>query len=363
MIEHLYLHIPFCLQICPYCSFYKEPARPGAAGPLVEALLREAKSEAERLQPRTIFLGGGTPTALSLAQLDRLLGGLASVLDLRAVEEWTIEMNPATVTAQKAALLRARGVNRVSMGVQSWDAGLLRTLGRVHDADQVERSFAILREAGFANLNLDLMFGVPGQTAELWSSSLRRTVNLGPEHISTYCLTYEEDTEYFRRLQRGEFRPDEDVDAAFHEEADRVLGEAGYEAYEISNHAKPGFACRHNLAYWRGADYVGLGPSAFSTAGGQRWQNVADTAAYIAAIERGDPARSFVEPLPPATRHAERLAFGLRTAEGVERELLDPGQLTVQRLLEEGLLEAAGARLRLSPRGRLLADEIAAELM
>jgi oxygen-independent coproporphyrinogen-3 oxidase len=361
--RHLYLHIPFCLQICPYCSFYKDIAGPGKAEPLVEAIIREAELFGADCAPETIFIGGGTPTALSVSQLDRLLQGLHRHLDLTRAGEFTIEMNPATVTARKAELLHSHGVNRVSMGVQSWDPDLLEVLGRVHDAEQVRRSFAILRAAGYDHLNLDLIYGVPGQTLAQWEDSLHQTIALQPDHISAYCLTYEEDTEYFERLQRGEFRENTDRDAAFFERCVELLSAAGYAQYEISNYAKPGRTCRHNLAYWEGADYLGLGPSAWSTVGERRWQNIPDTAAYVRALQAGVRPLADEEILPAETREAEKIAFGLRMNAG-----LDPLQLAGQRdlvasLREEGLLEDHGPRVRLTDRGRLLADEIAAQLM
>lgn len=361
--RHLYLHIPFCLQICPYCSFYKDIAGPGKADPLVEAVVREAELFGAGCAPETIFIGGGTPTALSVSQLERLFSGLQRHLDLSGVSEFTIEMNPATVTARKAALLRAFGVTRVSMGVQSWDPDLLKVLGRVHDADQVRRSFAILRQAGYDNLNLDLIYGVPGQTLAQWGDSLRRTIELEPDHISAYCLTYEEDTEYFERLQRGEFRESTEQDAVFFERGVEILSAAGYEQYEISNYAKPGRACRHNLAYWEGADYLGLGPSAWSTVGARRWQNVPDTAAYVRAVQAGVRPISTEEILPAETREAEKIAFGLRMNAGIDPARLTANRELVTTLREEGLLEDHGPRVRLTARGRLLADEIAAELM
>ncbi len=361
--KHLYLHIPFCLQICPYCSFYKDIAGPGKADPLVDAVVREAELFGRGCAPRTVFIGGGTPTALSVTQLQRLFDGLREHLDLSGVEEFTIEMNPATVTARKAELLRGYGVNRVSMGVQSWDPDLLKVLGRVHDAAQVRQSFAILRQTGFDNLNLDLIYGVPGQSLAQWEESLHHTVDLAPEHISAYCLTYEEDTEYFERLQRGEFREDVESDAEFFERGVALLRAAGYPPYEISNYARPGRECRHNLAYWEGADYLGLGPSAWSTVGQRRWRNVPDTADYVRAMQAGMRPLRDEEILAAETREAEKIAFGLRTSAGIDPGRLGGRQALVAGLREEGLLEDHGPRVRLTPRGRLLADEIAAELM
>ena len=215
MVPHLYVHIPFCPKVCPYCSFYKEASDRNKTQAFLDAVLAEAEYESEGLRPRTIFFGGGTPTALSTSQLKFLITGLQSRVDFSAVEEFTIEMNPATVSHEKAELLLTLGVNRVSMGVQSWDEELLKTLGRVHSGAQASRSYAILREVGVQNVNLDLIFGIPGQTTSQWTESLRRTIELSPDHISAYCLTYEEDTEFFERFQRGEMGPEEDRDADF----------------------------------------------------------------------------------------------------------------------------------------------------
>ncbi len=361
MIAHLYAHVPFCPKVCPYCSFYKEASDRNKTQAYLDAMLREADAWTVRLQPRTIFFGGGTPTALSTGQLEYLIGGLRERLDFSALEEFTVEMNPATVSLEKARALLALGVNRVSMGVQSWDPGLLETLGRVHTAGQARRSYEILREAGFENVNLDLIFGVPGQTREQWRDSLAQTVGLGPNHISAYCLTYEEDTEYFLRLTRGEYRPDEMLDADLFELTMDTLGEAGFAQYEISNYARPGRECRHNLAYWLGADYVGLGPSAFSTVGAERWKNVSDTAAFIQRIAQNGTASDFRETLDEETRRAEQVAFSLRTSEGVRADWLPEDKAGEFSAL--GLLARQGDRWKLTRQGRMLADAVAGELM
>ena len=291
-IAHLYVHIPFCPKVCPYCSFYKETSDRNKTARFLDALLLELDAHQRTLpmplRPRTIFFGGGTPSALSTPQLEYLLTGLRARLDLSALTEWTLEMNPATVSLEKASLLRSLGVNRVSMGVQSWEPQLLAVLGRVHSAEQARRSYEILREAGFANVNLDLIFGIPTQTPAMWTRSLAATIALGPEHVSAYNLTYEEDTEFFRRFVAGELRQDDDADAALFEHTADTLAAAGYEPYEISNFARPGRECAHNLAYWQGADYLGLGPSAFSTVGERRWANVRDTA----QVQRSYPRRA-----------------------------------------------------------------------
>lgn len=357
MISHLYVHIPFCPKVCPYCSFYKEASDRNKTRAFLEAVLAEVEPYSGRLRPRTIFFGGGTPTALSTSQLEFLIGGLRERVDLSALEEFTIEMNPATVSPEKAGALRHLGVNRVSMGVQSWNPGLLETLGRVHSAEQAQRSYEILREAGFENVNLDLIFGVPGQTRDIWRESLEKTISLRPNHISAYCLTYEEDTEYFLRLSRGEYHPDEALDADLFEMTADTLAAAGYEPYEISNFAQPGRECRHNLAYWLGTDYLGLGPSAFSTLGDRRWKNVSDTISYVAAINEGRAAADFHEMLDEPTRLAERTAFALRTNRGVPGNAL-PADKAAE-FAELGLLTRRAGRWLLTRKGRLMADSVA----
>lgn len=354
MIEHLYAHIPFCPKVCPYCSFYKEASDRNKTRAFLEAMLAEAEKHAPSLQPRTIFFGGGTPSALSTSQLEFLLGGLRERIDFSAVAEWTLEMNPATVSLEKARALLALGVNRISMGVQSWDEDILKTLGRVHNAAQARRSYEILREAGVPNVNLDLIFGIPGQTAEQWRDTLEQTIALGPDHISAYCLTYEEDTEFFLRLQRGEMRPDEEHDAALFELTMDVLADAGYAQYEISNYARPGRECRHNLAYWHAADYVGLGPSAFSTVGESRWKNVSDTAEYVRRVNSGGDTADFRETVDAHTRRGEQLAFALRTSQGI-----DESSDEVRRLHEAGYLEPRDGRWVLTRAGKMVADAIA----
>lgn len=291
--------------------------------------------------------------------LSELVAGLHDAFDLSAVTEWTVEMNPATVSIEKARMLLGHGVNRASMGVQSWDAEVLKTLGRVHNAAQARKSYETLREAGFGRVNLDLMFGVPGQSTAQWHESLQETIALAPEHVSAYCLTYEEDTLYFERFQEGLYRTDENRDADLFETTVRELDAAGYEAYEISNFSKPGEECRHNLAYWEGRDYLGLGPSAFSTVGDERWQNIADTSIYIERIRQTSRAANEPETLDAEIRKSERVAFGLRTNRGVAREELINRESELDRLQANGLIALLDNRWRLTPQGRLLADSVA----
>lgn len=364
-VEHLYIHIPFCPKLCPYCCFYVEEGSRNKNTAFVEAILAELDAHMERrpVVPRTIYLGGGTPTALLMDQLELLFTGLRNRLSLDHLEEWTMEANPATVRAEKARLIRDAGVTRISLGVQSWDDATLKTLGRVHSSKQAHATFDVLRSVGFPALNVDLMFSVPGQSLAQWESDLDTTIRLNPDHVSAYCLTYEEDTEYFRKLTSGKFVQNEAHDASLFEGTMDRLGSAGYRQYEISNHARPGFESRHNLACWDGKEYLGLGPSAFSTLDGNRIQNICDTAGYVARIQAGTSPQATCETLDPATLLKERIAFGLRKDDGIPESLLENWQTEAAHLQEIGLLERQDGRFVLTRRGRMLADAVGETFM
>jgi oxygen-independent coproporphyrinogen-3 oxidase len=400
--RHIYVHIPFCARICPYCAFYKERADPAQAARFCEAILSELRAvsvdalladapvvdaslcgaredgvrpngssgappprasrrKASRVMPspQTIFFGGGTPTALTTGQLDFLLTGLQTQLDLSQLQEWTSEANPGSVSERKARLLRERGVNRISLGVQSFDDGLLQLLGREHSAAQAEASFALLRRSGFENLNIDLMFGLPGQTLGQWETTLQRAIALGPDHVSAYCLTYEEDTEFFLRHARGEFRTDPEADADFFVAAGELLGAAGFEQYEVSNYARPGFESVHNRAYWSGQDYLGLGPSAVSTIGLRRWQNISDYRLYADRILGGESASTGNEVLTPAMKRAEAIALSLRTNRGIPAKWVEDRPNEVEEFVRLGLMQSKAESYVLTQAGRFLADSVA----
>jgi oxygen-independent coproporphyrinogen-3 oxidase len=361
MIRHIYVHIPFCARICPYCAFYKDLLDRSQTRRFCEAILRDLDLQLASfaLSPETIYFGGGTPTALTTSQLEFLLRGFHQRLDLSSLTEWTTEANPGSVSARKATLLRKLGVTRVSLGIQSWDDELLKLLGREHNSQQAEQSFHIFRAAGFSNINVDLMFGLPGQTAEQWKCTLEKTIALQPDHISAYCLTYEEDTEFFLRHARGELRQNTDADAAFFEMAMSILEDAGYEHYEISNYARPRFASIHNRAYWLGEDYLGIGPSAFSTVGMNRWQNVCDYRVYADRVLSGQSPRGFSENLTSEMKRTERIALSLRMSEGVAAsELKDFAQETKD-FISLGLLRQSNGNVLLTRKGRELADSVA----
>jgi oxygen-independent coproporphyrinogen-3 oxidase len=360
-IHHLYVHIPFCARICPYCAFYKTRASHSETERFCQALLREvsAKISQFKIAPKTIFFGGGTPTALTTMQLEVLLRGFGEHLDLSAVVEWTMEANPGSVSAGKAEVLRQLGINRISLGVQSWDDELLKLLGREHDSKQGEESFRILRDAGFSNINVDLMFGLPGQTIEQWRATLEKTIALQPNHVSAYCLTYEEDTEFFLRHSRGELRQDSEADAEFFEMTMSILPQAGYDQYEISNYARPGFSSSHNRAYWSGQDYLGIGPSAFSTVGMQRWQNIADYREYADRLLAGRSTVDKIEELTPQMKRAEKIALSLRTREGISVATLEPFQEETREFVKLGLLQQSNGNFILTRAGKSLADSVA----
>jgi oxygen-independent coproporphyrinogen-3 oxidase len=364
-IRHIYVHIPFCARICPYCAFYKDLLDRSQTQRFCQAVLRELEwhAKSQNLSPLTIYFGGGTPTALSISQLEMLLRGFHEQLDLSYLVEWTFEANPGSVSSRKAELLGRFGVNRISLGVQSWDDRLLKLLGREHNARQAAESLQILRAAGFANINIDLMFALPGQTCPQWQATLGKTISLQPEHISTYCLTYEGDTEFFRRHSRGEFQSDSDVEGQLFEKTMSILQAAGYEHYEISNYARTGFASVHNQAYWASKDYLGIGPSAFSTIGMQRWQNVCNYREYS---DRVFDCRSVIassEHLTSAAKRAEKIALSLRTRDGVPAKFLDSFRDEVREFVRLGLLQKSNGSFILTRAGKLLADSVAEEFV
>ena len=359
----LYLHIPFCHRVCPYCSFYKHTPGDTPVGEFVNALLDEARLRLAALEekPRTLYLGGGTPSMLSPTHLKRLFGGLGTLLDLSSLDEVTMEANPATFDLAKARLFRELGVTRTSLGIQSFTPHVLEKLGREHTAGEAAESVQILLEADMPSINIDLMFAIPGQSEADWRSTLETAIALPPDHISAYNLTYEEDTAFFESLRRGEVSESEDINARFFLLADELLRGAGFEHYETSNYARRGKRSSHNRGYWRGEDYLGLGPSAVSTIRGVRVKNVADTAAYVRMIASLGNAVVETEALDEEQRRMERIALMLRTDEGVPLSLVDPQGL--ERLTEHGLAEIRADRLVLTRAGSPLVDPIAAELV
>jgi oxygen-independent coproporphyrinogen III oxidase len=363
-VEHLYVHVPFCAAKCNYCAFYSEAGSASKMEDYVEAVVRELDRFASELVSKTIFFGGGTPSLLPAPLMRRILSGVQALGHSGTVSEWTIECNPSTVSSEKAKLFREFGVNRISMGVQALDDQLLETIGRVHSVKAAVESYEKLRVAGFDNINLDLMFGLPGQTMEHWRKTLQRAIELQPEHLSTYCLILEEDTHFWSLLKQGLIKPNEELELAMYETGMQMLAGAGYRQYEISNFAKPNRECAHNIAYWEGKDYIGLGPSACSTVGSSRWQNAPDTDRYVVAMRKGERALAYEEPLTSELRASERAAFGMRMNAGVPAELVKGRwDKEIAELLSAELVHWQNDRLQPTPRGILFADEVAAQFV
>ena len=360
----LYIHVPFCARRCSYCAFFSEPSSDEWMDRYVAALIRELELVADDLRPRTIYFGGGTPSLLDLRQWERILGAMDR-LRLGGAEEWTVECNPATVSLDKARLLRSGGVNRMSMGVQSLNPVLLERLGRVHTREMAFKSFDLLRRAGFDNLNLDLMFAIPGQTHDVWRETLREALAMCSEHLSSYEVTYEEDTALYDQLQASRFSVDEDLACALCEELVDCATTAGFEQYEVANFARtrvikhqlstinlPGCACRHNVNYWRGGSFYGLGPSATSYVRGVRTKTWSNTQLYCEQLEQGQRAFESREELTPLARAGETAAFGLRMVEGWPFEQFR--QVTGYDLRREWARDMG--RLVEQGRGRILPD-------
>jgi oxygen-independent coproporphyrinogen-3 oxidase len=366
-VSSLYAHVPFCAQKCGYCAFYSEASGGELMARYVRALIREMESVAAELRPQTVFFGGGTPTLLNLRQWEEIFNAMER-LGLLGAAEWTVECNPATLSLDKARLLRSAGVNRISMGVQSLHQPLLERLGRIHSRAMVFKSFDILRQAGFENVNLDLMFAIPGQTLEIWRETLREAVALGSEHLSSYEVIYEEDTPLYAQLQAGQFAVDEDLACAMYEELVERASEAGLEQYEIANFARRSLACQHNVNYWRAGSFHGLGPSATSYVRGARTKNWSNTRLYCELIEAGKRAVESREELPPLARAGEAAAFGLRMVAGwpfdefrlrTGHDLRAEWAQDMRRLVEQGWGRQSPHRFQLTRAGLRFADAAA----
>ncbi len=384
-MRSLYIHVPFCFHKCHYCDFYSLVDPRDRQEPFTERLVRELGALAPWASGAplaTIFVGGGTPSLLRVDLWRRLLECLSRAFDLSQMGtggtgEFTVECNPETVTPELMEALVAGGVNRVSMGAQSFDRRHLKTLERWHDPDNVERSLECARRAGIARASVDLIFGIPGQTLEEWESDLRRAINAGTGHVSCYNLTYEPNTAMTARMRRGEFRPaDEDLEVEMYASTLRLLRAHGLERYEVSNYARPGDEARHNLVYWHQEPWLAAGPSASAHVGGHRWKNVPRLDDYLGFDRNGFAPITDHEPPDAGRALAERIMTGIRLAEGLPAESImlaarsvggEAARSEVVRIAaaaaRRGLLIESGGRWRLTDAGFLLADGIAADLM
>ncbi|MCC7300274.1 MAG: radical SAM family heme chaperone HemW [Verrucomicrobia bacterium] len=350
----LYIHIPFCVRKCSYCAFYSLPMPWKNVPEFFQGLGKELNNLPPDFFPETIFIGGGTPSAPDIQTLETF----SPMLKRFKPVEFSVEANPGTVDAAKLALLKWSGVNRLSIGVQSFDFQCLETLGRIHSAEQAEAAFRLARAVGFENISLDLIFGVPGQTMEMLESDIDRALALSPEHIAIYNLMYEEGAPLTKRNLP---RLDEEMERDMYDRIRSRLQAAGFLHYEISNFAKPGFECRHNLLYWSGGEYIGVGPAAHSHWNGVRWANVSDVNDYCSS----GPRREFEEMLESDAKERETLVMGLRQLAGVEvsSRLWKPLEESFRSLEKEGLLVITGRHVRLSEKALFVSDAVFAELV
>ena len=372
----LYVHVPWCRHVCPYCDFNVQARRVLPEADDLAAFTAELDAWAgESLfaggTVASMFIGGGTPSLYSPRTVAALLAHVARRFSLEQGSEITLEANPGTLDAEKLAGFRKAGVNRLSLGVQSFDDGVLRVLGRDHTAADAHAAITASRAAGFENLSFDLIFGVPGQTVEQWAHDLDVTLALAPEHVSTYALTYEPGTPLHRWREEGRVVPvDEDDEATMLDVACLRLAAAGYERYEISSHARAGFASRHNQRYWDGSSYLGIGPGAHSFAAaplpGRRWANERDPQRYRSLVGAQGRAVATSEDLTPARAESDFVMTGLRRLVGVELDdftrrfghRLEEALPQVQSLADDDLVERVGGRLRLTARGLRFADTV-----
>lgn len=368
----VYVHVPFCATTCDFCAFYQTVPKGDAVRRFLDGVAAEARLvgwEGRRVE--TAFWGGGTPGLLKPAELEEL--GRTMLGHAGKPAEWTVELAPATVTPDRLGVLKELGVTRVSLGVQSFDEGLLEALGRQHTPHQVHRAYELIRAAGFASVNLDLMFALPNQTEAQWRADISEAVRLSPDHLSTYCLTFEEDTALWLKLSQGRVKLDTDKEAMFYERTWALLAEAGYVQYEVSNFARPGHACRHNLNTWGMHEWVGLGPSAASQHAGWRGANPADLAQWLAEVAAGRRATTDRTRLTAGLLAADSVIFGLRMNRGVNVPRLRKRFPSARwealfdlmpKFVFSGLLEHnPDGDIWLSPRGRLVADSIGADVL
>jgi oxygen-independent coproporphyrinogen-3 oxidase len=356
----IYVHVPFCLTRCGYCDFNAYAGLDHLASRYVTALLREAELAApawEGVEAVSVFLGGGTPTTLEVSDLKALLMRLRSSYAVTSDAEVTIEANPDTVDGAKLGALREAGFGRLSMGAQSFDRSVLAALERIHQPESVVRAFRDARSAGYDNVNLDLIYGAAGETLESWERTLEEAIALSPEHVSAYALTIEPATALGRRVARGDVpAPDPDLQAEMFESACRLLGDAGYGHYEVSNWAKPGYECRHNLGYWERRPYIGLGAGAHAYRERRRWWNVRPPEEYLSILERGELPVGGSEELEPADAYLEEVFLRLRILEGIPASWVEDGR--AEPYLESGLLVRNDGRFVPTERGMLLLNEL-----
>ena len=374
----IYIHVPFCGTACDYCAFYREEPHRASVEAWLAGIERELKIVPFPREADTFFIGGGTPGVLSAENFSRVSKMLLAANGGNIPEEWSVELAPGTVKPDKLRALRDCGVNRISLGVQSFDAETLKLLGRRHSPKQIFSAYEMIRSAGFDNVNLDLIFAVPGEKPSRWNTDLETAIALAPEHLSAYCLILEEDAPLWTRLKNsGSFDPEEkspEREAELYLETWKKLALAGYEQYEVANHARTGKICRHNLNTWKMAEWLGYGPSAASQCAGKRFRNPANLALWLEKMTDGVPAHEDVENLSSEQLVEDAMIFGLRLAEGFDTDILSrrfgvPVGSHLHALSEElrvaGYLDSSCPKniWRPTKRGLLVADAIALKVL
>ena len=360
----LYIHIPFCRQKCLYCDFPSWAGKEGQMQGYVDALTKEIRkrgTEYTDQQVVSVFFGGGTPTTLTIPMLKQLMQAVFESWNIAEDAEITTEANPGMLDGEMAAALKKMGFNRLSMGVQAWQNRLLKELGRIHTIEVFRENFKAVREAGFTNINTDLMFALPNQTMEDWQETVKNIVAMNPEHISAYSLIIEEGTPFYDRYEKGELKPaEEELDREMYHWAVDYLAEHGYEQYEISNFAKKGRQSRHNRIYWQAEEYLGMGLGSHSYMNGERFHNIYDLQEYIRADGDVSLLKEDIERITEEDALAEFMFLGLRLAEGVSfagfEERFGQGMKNIygsqiEELVKDGLLEEDGIGIRLTKRG------------
>lgn len=362
-----YVHIPFCTQICYYCDFSKVFIKNQPVDAYLDALLKEfASYDIKHL--KTLYIGGGTPTAISAQQLDYLLKGLTKDLDLAYLEEFTIEANPGDLTDDKIAVLKKSAVNRISLGVQTFNNKHLKRIGRSHNEEQIYTTISSLKEAGFHNISIDLIYALPGQTMDDVKENVQKALALDIPHLSLYSLILENHTIFMNKMRRGKINlPSEDSEAEMFEYIISELEKNGFEHYEISNFTKPGFESRHNLMYWNNAEYFGCGAGASGYLEGVRYKNHGPIRHYLNAVEAGD-ARVTEEHLSQVEQMEEEIFLGLRKKSGFSIQSFEEKfghnfsqryGVVVEELCQNGLLQIEGDRVRMTKKGLFLGDTVA----
>lgn len=359
----IYIHIPFCVKKCRYCDFLSGPVGKETQKQYVDKLLEEIESYAglmKKSSTETVFFGGGTPSILEGTEIVRIMEQLQKYADLSETAEISIEANPGTVTKEKLLQWKKAGINRISFGLQSADNEELKKLGRIHTWETFEKNYELARECGFENMNVDLMSALPGQTLQTWKTTMERVTALNPEHISAYSLIIEEGTPFYELYaEHPELLPSEEEERKMYYETKRFLASKGYERYEISNYAKPGFECRHNLSYWERTDYLGLGLGAASLLGNIRKTNQTELSEYLKGKFEGEK-----EILDEIAAMEEYFFLGLRKMDGVDwTSYRSQYEKVVEKLVKEGLLEENGQKIRLTELGIDVSNQVLAEFL